>query len=671
MKNLFIKLRIKSTAKHTGQSMVEFALALPILLLLIFGIIEFGRLLQAWLALENGARFAVRYAVTGSYDPQYCSDAAAALSGIYSPRDLLGPDYTDTGTIDFLAADGVSGVYDCRVSETWVTSQSWSREFHEIEEVELLSNALIDWARLPSIRDVALSGATGMAYDPDEPVTGDYAAFLDHAYSTNIFDQTNRGNPSERGYFNITTCSNRVLENTGDYFQFDPNPYYYDNLTSQEEYKFPLPCAQFDSTANYTRFVDDGGGPGNRVRVVLTYRHPMITPLLSTWWPTLRLEAQREGIVEKFRTSRVTGLVGAIGMASTHTNTPLPPTETPTPTNSPTPTETSTPTNTPSPTPTPAVCNPAGTGIRGNYYTWSGSPNWQNFVLTRIDDTINFNWGSGSFASGYPADNFMTRWIGYVIPPVEGFYTFQGRADDGVRLFVNNSSTNLLIWQGATLRSNTYSWRAQSATNYTTDPIFLTCDPNPIVMEYYEQGGSAVAQLSWRGGPIGSMTVIARQYLFPDDAPSFPTVTPTNTSTPTRTPTITPTWTITPTSTITPTPTRTPTVTPTPTITRTPTITPTSTITPTPTRTPTRTPTNTPTNTPTITPTPTRTPTRTPTSIPPTATNTSIPPTATNTKPPNTATPTPIPATATPTPQFTNTPTNTPTPTPTRVNQGG
>ena len=50
---------------HPGQGMVEFALALPILLMMVFGIIEFGRLLQAWLALENGARFAVRYAVTG------------------------------------------------------------------------------------------------------------------------------------------------------------------------------------------------------------------------------------------------------------------------------------------------------------------------------------------------------------------------------------------------------------------------------------------------------------------------------------------------------------------------------------------------------------------------------------------------------------------------------
>ena len=115
--------------RSVGQSMVEFALALPILLLLIFGIIEFGRMLQAWLALENGARFAVRFAVTGSYDPQYCEEAANALSGIYTPQQILGDDYTNSGTVDLINADGPT-TFDCRVSETWVESQSWHRLNH-------------------------------------------------------------------------------------------------------------------------------------------------------------------------------------------------------------------------------------------------------------------------------------------------------------------------------------------------------------------------------------------------------------------------------------------------------------------------------------------------------------------------------------------------------------
>jgi Flp pilus assembly protein TadG len=56
-----------------SQGLVEFALILPILLLTIFVIVELARVLHAWLAIENGARFGVRYAVTQEYDVAYCS----------------------------------------------------------------------------------------------------------------------------------------------------------------------------------------------------------------------------------------------------------------------------------------------------------------------------------------------------------------------------------------------------------------------------------------------------------------------------------------------------------------------------------------------------------------------------------------------------------------------
>jgi hypothetical protein len=59
--------------RFRGQTLVEFALVLPIMLLILFVIIELARLLHAWLAVENGARFGVRYAVTGEFDDTYCS----------------------------------------------------------------------------------------------------------------------------------------------------------------------------------------------------------------------------------------------------------------------------------------------------------------------------------------------------------------------------------------------------------------------------------------------------------------------------------------------------------------------------------------------------------------------------------------------------------------------
>ncbi len=59
--------------KSLGQGLVEFALILPVMLIMIFVIVELARLLHAWMAVENGARFGVRFAVTGEYDPNWCN----------------------------------------------------------------------------------------------------------------------------------------------------------------------------------------------------------------------------------------------------------------------------------------------------------------------------------------------------------------------------------------------------------------------------------------------------------------------------------------------------------------------------------------------------------------------------------------------------------------------
>jgi hypothetical protein len=43
-----------------GQSLVEFALLLPVLLLLIFGILDFGRILHAYISIDHAGREAAR-----------------------------------------------------------------------------------------------------------------------------------------------------------------------------------------------------------------------------------------------------------------------------------------------------------------------------------------------------------------------------------------------------------------------------------------------------------------------------------------------------------------------------------------------------------------------------------------------------------------------------------
>ena len=56
-----------------SQGLVEFVLSLPLLLAMLFAIIDFALLFSAWLLIQNMARQAVRFAVTGAYDPAHCT----------------------------------------------------------------------------------------------------------------------------------------------------------------------------------------------------------------------------------------------------------------------------------------------------------------------------------------------------------------------------------------------------------------------------------------------------------------------------------------------------------------------------------------------------------------------------------------------------------------------
>ena len=63
----------KLLKKQSGQAMVELAIVLPILLLLVFGIIEFGRIYSTQLMAAHGAREGARAASVGATDNEIIS----------------------------------------------------------------------------------------------------------------------------------------------------------------------------------------------------------------------------------------------------------------------------------------------------------------------------------------------------------------------------------------------------------------------------------------------------------------------------------------------------------------------------------------------------------------------------------------------------------------------
>jgi len=74
--------------RKRGQSLVEFAVALPFLLVILLGIFEAARWFQAYLAVQYAAREATRFAVTGQPTDAYCKVMGMPVTGVpYVPYD--------------------------------------------------------------------------------------------------------------------------------------------------------------------------------------------------------------------------------------------------------------------------------------------------------------------------------------------------------------------------------------------------------------------------------------------------------------------------------------------------------------------------------------------------------------------------------------------------------
>lgn len=95
-------------------------------------------------------------------------------------------------------------------------------------------------------------------------------------------------------------------------------------------------------------------------------------------------------------------------------------------------------------------------GLLASYYnneTFTGTP-----VLQRAETQINTVPGYNSPAPGVNVDHFSVRWQGFIYIPADGAWTFSGIADDGQRLYLDNSATALidqLVYTGLEVNATT------------------------------------------------------------------------------------------------------------------------------------------------------------------------------------------------------------------------
>jgi Flp pilus assembly protein TadG len=72
----------------SGQSLIEFALILPLVLLLVVNVVNFGSFLYTWITVSNAARAGAQYMILSSASVGYPRDATAAQITTLVQNDL-------------------------------------------------------------------------------------------------------------------------------------------------------------------------------------------------------------------------------------------------------------------------------------------------------------------------------------------------------------------------------------------------------------------------------------------------------------------------------------------------------------------------------------------------------------------------------------------------------
>jgi hypothetical protein len=370
--------------RYRGQTLVEFALTLPVLLLLIFGIIEFGRAFQAWITLENAAREAARYTTTGQYDTaKYNINELLPCTPEANTEFVQVLDDLQRGNADLLNYRQEPSVNVFVDSEGAITPHTIFATYYDGrncdpakgEDFELRKDII----RLASIYDVARRGATGLNLEPSLQDGSLYPLF---AQLTDRWEP-NSERSQQAGYFDVLVCSTRSNLNP-------ESTYVHSGSSSRFHMVFDIADLPSSSTIpasrqHWNRFTPpycllneytpdnaivnygglpwiDAGGPGDRITVVVTLNHTLLTPIFD--YSYITMQARRSGVNETFRTSRALNAVQGGAQVggfpdrepgnSLETETATEPPNEPTETETATETETETATETEPVTPAPA-----------------------------------------------------------------------------------------------------------------------------------------------------------------------------------------------------------------------------------------------------------------------------------------------------------------------------
>jgi len=104
--------------------------------------------------------------------------------------------------------------------------------------------------------------------------------------------------------------------------------------------------------------------------------------------------------------------------------------------------------------------------------------------------SVNYGWGSSAPKAGINDNNFSVRWTRKIVVPADGFYEYTVGGDDGYRLKIDDGPWIADNW-------STHSYQEESGTVELSAGCAHT-----VVMEFFEQTGTAEARLSYGTTPV-------------------------------------------------------------------------------------------------------------------------------------------------------------------------
>ncbi len=127
---------------------------------------------------------------------------------------------------------------------------------------------------------------------------------------------------------------------------------------------------------------------------------------------------------------------------------------------------------------------------------WKRSGENKEVTLERIDAQIDFNWVRNS--PGYPIseDNFTATWTGFLQPNQTEIFEFSAKADDGMRLYIDDMLV-INLWEQNSEDSNSEAMRSDADIEKQNQIKLEKGKKYPIKIEYREDYQNAAITLYW------------------------------------------------------------------------------------------------------------------------------------------------------------------------------